>query len=354
MGRTFQLFHKTFIVCLLVLGFTFSHLNVSGQIDQKTNHIFVWDVTQSMKGYNGAPDIYQDVVDLIVRSLNNIEADGSDIYIIPFKDKVLQTYYKKATPEGIASAIDFVQNFEDNAITYTNICIAWERAIELVSTKNKNMIYLLTDGKQNSKQSGYDESCLLRVIDQYCALANNTDNTYTFYISFYDKELPSAVKNKLKNSCPEHLRFIEGTPPTSIIDIHPTRMTQVINLKEGDLTFTQRFDASGPIPDAFKYNVLVDSKGLSLPAGVKLRVKNNQGKQIINGQTSFELDLSADDLKRLRDSAPEEMTATVYYIKQDLNKLGLSDQIIEFTPDRIQLKIRNKREKILKITVLDE
>jgi len=324
------------------------------QITKKNHHIFIWDVTLSMKGYNDAPDIYDEVVDVMVNTLSNIEEDGSNIYIIPFQDVVLQTYTQKATAEGKANAINFVKDFNNENVTYTNICVAWEKAMKLIDDQNKNFLYLFTDGEQSdlsNKDVRYGKDCLNKIIDQYCALINNTENTYTFYISL-NTNLPSNLKEKFKRSCPEYLRLIEGTPPTYITSIQPTNATQIVNLQEEDLSFTQYFDVAGKLPTNFSFNVLLDAQGISLPSGIQLKVKNNQNRKIENGQTVFELDLTYDDIKRLKQIMPEEMIASLIYSKPDLSSMGLSDQIIEFTPDRTKLKIRNKKEKTLKIKIL--
>lgn len=339
---------------ILLLCFLSSALFGFSQISKKNNHIYIWDVTLSMKGYNGAPNIYDDVANVMIKSLGNIEEDGSDIFIIPFQDKVLQTYRQKATASGKQAAIDFVKGFKNENITYTNICIAWEKAITLLNNNEKNIVYLLTDGEQSDLGGkGYPKTCLNKVIDQYCALANNTENSYTFYISMTDKLSPT-FKKKLRESCPEYLRFIEGTPPTNIISIQPTSTTQIVNLRENDLSFTQYFDVDGNLPETFKFNAILSTNGLNLPAGVNIKINNNQNRVIENGKSKFELSINSSDLQKLRKSAPEEMTATLFYSKQDLKKLGLEDHIIEFTPDRVNLKIRNKKEKTLKITLLDE
>jgi len=345
---------KTVKIGILLLLTVFLTANLQAQLSKKQHHIYIWDVTLSMKGYNNAPDIYNDVVDVMVKSLAELEEDGSDIIILPFQDKVLQTYKVKATPTGIEQAIDFVKNFNNENITYTNICIAWEKAIQLIDPRNKNIIYLFTDGAQSDLASkGYPKDCLNKVIDQYCSLINSSENAYTFYISMTDK-LPNSFKDKLRNACPEYLRFIEGTPPSAIIDIQPTNSVQIVNLREGDLSFTQYFDVSGTLPESFRYNAIIDTKGLPIPSSSTFKIKENQGKQIVNGKTEFELLISRDDLERMKKNAPEEMTATVYFSKQNLKNLGLENHIIEFAPDRIDLKIRNKREKTLKITLLDE
>lgn len=339
----------------LLVVFILLHNIVKGQISKKSNHIFIWDVTLSMKGYNNSPNIYNEVVEVMVHTLTNIEADGSSIYIIPFQDKVLQTNVQIANEAGKQAAINFVKNFNNEAVTYTNICVAWEKAIQLIDNRNKNFIYLFTDGEQSdlsNKNQAYGKNCLNKIIDQYCALVNNTQNAYTFYISL-NTNLPTALKQKFKTRCPEYLRLIEGVPPTGITGIQPTTNVQVINLLEGDVSFTQYFDINGNLPQKFRYDALIDAKNIALPSDISLKFNTATSRNIVNGKTDFTLNLQSNQIERLKKILPEESTVTVIYAKQNLQQLGINNEIIEFTPDRIMLKIRNKKEKTLKITILE-
>jgi len=341
-------------ICLLIICIGFQYI-VKGQIAKKSNHIFIWDVTLSMKGYNDSPNIYNEVVDVMVRTLTNIEADGSSIYIIPFQDKVLKTNVQVANEAGKQAAIDFVENFNNEEVTYTNICVAWEKAIQLIDNRNKNFLYLFTDGEQSDLSNtnpSYGKNCLNKIIDQYCALINNTQNAYTFYISL-NTNLPTTLKQKFKTRCPEYLRLIEGVPPTGITGIQPTSNVQVINLLEGDISFTQYFDINGNLPNQFKFDALIDANNIALPSDIPLKFNNAANRSIINGKTDFTLSLKNAQIERLKKILPEESTVTVIYAKQNLQQLGIDNEIIEFTPDRVMLKIRNKREKTLKITVLE-
>lgn len=346
------MFNKAILLCIIFVGLQFV---VKGQIAKKSNHIFIWDVTLSMKGYNNSPNIYDEVVEVMVRTLTNIEADGSSIYIIPFQDKLLQTNVQIANEAGKQAAIDFVNNFNNEEITYTNICVAWEKAIQLIDNRNKNFLYLFTDGEQSdlTKQNpAYDKNCLNKIIDQYCALINNTQNAYTFYISL-NTNLPAALKQKFKTRCPEYLRLIEGVPPTGITGIQPTSNVQVINLLEGDISFTQYFDINGNLPEQFRFDAIVDANNITLPSDIKLKFSDATNRSIINSKTDFTLNLKSNQVERLKKILPEESTVTVIYAKQNLQQLGIENEIIEFTPDRVMLKIRNKKEKTLKIKILE-
>lgn len=369
--------HLSRLILLLIL-FT---QTVSAQIDKKVNHIFIWDVTESMKGvyYDKATgeyktdktkDIYNEVQNVLVNVVNGIEENSGDILIIPFKDKVLEDKRFPTTTEGIAQAISYIQNYDNDAITFTNICAAWKHSFNKIKREEKNLIYLLTDGEQSDlsdRNPAWGKGCIKEMVDAYCKLTQNYKFTYTFYISL-NTTLSSSIKNAICQSCPENLRCSEGNPPSQIIDIQPNRLTQVVNIQDGELSFTQDFDINGELPTAFRYNALLvfqnnkantegvgkntpDSSPLTSHPSTLIKLKQSKNLSIDNGKTTFELDIPTAMLKKLQKEAPEEMRATIYYTKQDLAQLGINDQIIEFTPNKVELIIRNRREKTLKITV---
>ena len=336
------------------------------QIDKKVNHIFLWDVTQSMKGvvnYRSDKDydidesknIYADVQNVITNVISEIEEESGEILILAFQDKVIAEINVKSSAVGIQEAIQFVKTLKNDNLTRTNICGAWQYALTKINPKEKNLIYLLTDGEQSDlsdKNPKWGKDCIFDVVQSYCKLTENSKFTYTFYISL-NTQLSSAIKNTICQTCPENLRCSEGTPPSQIIDIQPNRLNQVVNIQDGGLTFTQNFDITGKLPDAFRYDVVLSIPSDQLSTGTRLRLKQSKGLQIINDKTTFELNLSPSQLKELQLNAPEEFYGTLYYKKQDLNSLGLGNQIIEFTPNKVKFTVRNRKEKTLKITILE-
>jgi len=360
----------------------------TAQIDKKVNHLFIWDVTESMKGvyYDKASgdyktdktkDIYSKVQEVLVNVVNGIEENSGDIIIIPFKDKVLEDKRFSTTTEGIAKAVSYIQNYDNDAITYTNICAAWKYSFDKIKREEKNLIYLLTDGEQSdlsNKNPAWGKGCVKDMVDAYCKLTQNYKFTYTFYISL-NTTLSSSIKKAICQSCPENLRCSEGNPPSQIIDIQPNRLTQVVNIQDGELTFTQDFDINGELPPTFRYNALLvfqntkestagvnkntssieHQPALNLIGGASsIKLKQTKNLSIANGKTTFELDISNTLLKQLQKEAPEEIRAVIYYTKQDLSQLGINDQIIEFTPNKVSLVIRNRREKTLKISIIED
>ena len=48
--------------------------------------IYLWDVTQSMKGYQGkTPNIFDDVVDALEKDINSVKDEQTDIWVLPFQ-----------------------------------------------------------------------------------------------------------------------------------------------------------------------------------------------------------------------------------------------------------------------------
>ena len=353
------------VLVFILLASVFSS-DLYAQLEQKANLIFLWDVTQSMKGVyqdrstgeyktDKSKDIYKEVSNVIVNVINSVEEDAGEIVIIPFQDKVLEEKHFTTTTEGIEQAIAYVQNYNNEDITYTNICDAWEYSLKKINPAEKNLIYLLTDGEQSDlskRNSQWGTDCIYRVLESYCKLAERAKNTYAFYISL-NTELQSDLKNAICQTCPENLRCSEGTPPSQIIDIQPNKQVQVVNIQDGELSFDQSFDIRGNLSPAFRYNAILSLPSDQLPAGYKIKLKQKNDLTINNGKTTFELDLSSAALQQLQQNAPEEITGTIYYQKQDLNQLGIGDNIIEFTPNKVQLKIRNRKEKTLKIKIVE-
>ena len=75
---------KRILSGLAVVLFALS-LNAQGQF-KDVRQTYLWDVTLSMKGYNGAPDIYSKVVEVMVKDIQSITNERTEIVVIPFQD----------------------------------------------------------------------------------------------------------------------------------------------------------------------------------------------------------------------------------------------------------------------------
>lgn len=166
--------------------------------DFKENKIiYLWDVTLSMKGYNDAPDIYDKVKETLVLSIEGIEDESSTITVVPFQDKVLETWSYPATRTGKKQLVDKINRLDNNSITNTNICHAWDYCLQqLIEQPKNNFIYLLTDGTDNVM--GVDELC--KRIIAWCD-SSKTNNAHAVYVMLTEAAQDESISNAIRSSC---------------------------------------------------------------------------------------------------------------------------------------------------------
>lgn len=133
--------------------------NVNAQREtkpQKYRYIYLWDVTLSMKGYNGAPDIYDDVVDFLLEDIDGLpNGKNREVIVCPFQEKILETWQNVCTVEGKNSIKKYISNFNNGDVTYTNLVDPLKYVVRnfVDPQKYETTVYLLTDGNQNAKDA---------------------------------------------------------------------------------------------------------------------------------------------------------------------------------------------------------
>ena len=99
----------------ILLGFVILLLSLSLQAQGQFKDVrqtYLWDVTLSMKGYNGAPNIYEKVVDVMVKDIQSITNERTEIVVIPFQDtKYCDVWRAFATEEGKADIIRHIRSY---------------------------------------------------------------------------------------------------------------------------------------------------------------------------------------------------------------------------------------------------
>lgn len=128
--------------------------------------IYLWDVTLSMKGYGGKPDIYDDVVKYLERSINEIQDESTEVYILPFQEDVLDTWSANCSVEGKKSLIEKVKGYKNDKVTNTNITRPIQYVKEHIisdAKRSSTFFCILTDGAQSNNFGGVkalsDELC---------------------------------------------------------------------------------------------------------------------------------------------------------------------------------------------------
>lgn len=171
---------------LLGLATLLSSLGLFAQGQFKdVRQTYLWDVTLSMKGFNGAPNIYDKVVDVMIKDIQSITNERTEIVVVPFQDRALDVWRELATPEGKAAIIRRISNYKNDNITNTNISAPLQYTIDnIFSTDKIDIMKLMTDGNDN-----VNPTKLYDILDHWCDIAKQKD-AYGYYIL-----LTNAAKN---------------------------------------------------------------------------------------------------------------------------------------------------------------
>lgn len=159
---------------------------------------YLWDVTLSMKGYNGSPNIYDKVVTAMIKDIESITNERTEIVVVPFQNsKYCDVWKEFATPQGKANLKSKIKAYKNDNVTNTNISAPLQYAIDEIFTTDKiDIMKLMTDGVDN-----VDPNKLKHILDNWCQIAKSKD-VYGYYILLTDaaKENGDLII-KLKEIC---------------------------------------------------------------------------------------------------------------------------------------------------------
>lgn len=274
---------KTIIsfVCLL-LAATFVDAQSNAYKDKRLTYL--WDVTLSMKGYNGSPDIYDEVVKAMVRDIESETNDKTEIVVVPFQDsRYCEVWREYATPEGIGNLKAKIKAYKNEKITKTNISAPLQYAIDEIFTTDKiDIMKLMTDGADN-----VDPARLSYILEHWCQIAKSKD-VYGYYIL-----LTEAAKGnddlifQLEEICNFEVIEVENGDMSAINEIRQ------LNVKQSD----ERIGLSINIRD--EYNVAktlrFTSHGSNWAPGYKIHVKTSDNPYLdVDEVVEVKSDLSAE------------------------------------------------------------
>lgn len=210
-------------------------IQVDGQVEEIPKNIFkadryiyLWDVTHSMQGldwdqdsikykYNKDTDIYDQVVEELVRDISIIPDESTEIVVIPFQNASPKSYqgtkhpwiYKTASGQNKQELISKIRSNKKEWLEYkygtgTDVVPALSYVIHsVISSDRVNYLKILTDGKMK------DEQGLRRLMAEWCQLANQNHSMYAFYISL-NNEASIAMK-KLIQEFQGCFKFVDKT-----------------------------------------------------------------------------------------------------------------------------------------------
>ena len=330
-----------FTLCALL----FAHLAVA----QNTN-IYVWDVTRSMIGEGTVigvktPNVYDKVEEYLIKDIEKISIPSTRIVVIPFQEDVLRDYIitaDDATPESKRSVIAKIKETGPACFklthSRTNIAGPIYYALQNYQDKSRNdKVVVLTDGVQN--MAGGSEA-LVDAIKEWNRSSVATD--FMVYVL--------TTENAKRP-------IIEPIPNVDFTDTDRfTNQIETLNL-----TPSQRVDLNIKNDKSLKITFAKNSE-TAIPDGVEVTIKSEPGcplridekATIVGGSICLALQF---DYETLKNQFPQEET----YCKLQLDLVEASKIYSEnsekvkvvLTPSEVTLVIKNKKERVLKVELID-
>ena len=324
-------------VCMLCI---MSAIFAQGRKFKDERRVYLWDVTLSMKGYNGAPDIYDQVVKDLTTDINNIEDDHTELIVLPFQEGILETWKEKATPAGKKALIGKIKNYSNERITRTNLCTPLKDVMNKYLTPDKrNVLYLFTDGAHNMKSPSVEDYHAL--LNSWCNFAEKND-VYGFYMMLTKNAEDPKLINIIETVC--NFDVVKGVGHEFLL----------LRPEESKISYNIKDNAGKPITITIASNI-----NKNYPAGVKLHVWCNDNNYVKIDQT---ISLSHDgkiDIKvtqkmnyeSMKNSMPQTMRIPIHL---ELKDSGNGNTLTKLIANRVNLELINKPEKTLKVYVKPE
>lgn len=301
--------------------------------------IYLWDVTLSMKGYEGkTPDIYDEVLKFLIGDIQKVVDPSTTIVICPFQDRngVLATFETKATKEGVSKLVKSIKNYQNDNITSTDIIGAIDYARKhLIRANESTMLYILTDGKQSKKFGGM--AALIQEINDLSIETYNFDCFTLYYMltkEAEDRGLIEVIDGK------DNIGIVgPGEYENNPLQICITTKNIPVNIKDDStvsICFSTKTEAE--IPNKIKISISA-SENNYLSVDGEYEIKDNK----IVVPLHFLKDYS--ELKNIL-GEKTDLKMNVKLITDKVDK-----QRIIMTSNNVGITLINKPEKTLKIKI---
>lgn len=282
--RIFNL--KSFLIIISML----SALNLYAQ--RERNYIYLFDCTQSMSGYGGSPDIWEQTKQYLKSDIE-ILSENSTVNIVPFQGKaydVIRFERNEYKWNKINKVLDtYIQN-----VTNTNICSAWDSGVKLIDENKDNYLFLLTDGADNS--NGSKEQSLEAVCKRIKEWCGKYKNSYAFYVMLTPaaNDKNNRINQAIKESC--HIEVVDpqGGHIAPFGTFNETEVNvNTLDLKPRKLTFSALGSFNAVIENDNQYFDVILDNGIN-NGEAKLVIKPKYSVQELNTQLPQDEDYSFD------------------------------------------------------------
>lgn len=323
---------KKILLFILVTLFAISTYSQQNKFKERKN-IYLLDVTLSMWGHNGAPNIFDNVRDELIKSISAIQNPNTEIVIVTFQDAILETWSDYATNVGKDKIISKLKAIDPAKLdlSWTNIYSAWKEGRRLVDSNKFNVIYLLTDGVHNSPKSSKKD--LYKEVEDWGSFSENK-NAYAFLVELVDEARDEDLRGTINSTPNAQVISDMNFFVFSIKDNAP-----IINLHE-KLEFELDFigDRIEEIPNNLELIIEMNDENFTLS---KEMFRLNEKPIAIQLIPSKELDLIK--------AAPQTEWYSSLSITFDEGKYPN----VKILDNKIKLKVKNKKEMVLNIKFLE-
>lgn len=192
------------IILTLLLSF-----NVFAQ--KSENIVILWDVTGSLlpqkqetdpfnkkklPSYKEGNGMWVDLKKAVIDCIDYTDIDPSnDITIVTFNDNIRDIYSNKATSEGKAELVRFVQKYEYIPHKWTNIVEPVAKFYDLIKSKKINYMFLFTDGQNDHPKT---KSQFIRTLVSWESKTMSC-NAYGFYVLVHPDAATSEIKSAVQS-----------------------------------------------------------------------------------------------------------------------------------------------------------
>ena len=162
---------------------------------RERNYIYILDCSRSMvTEYH----IWDPTLDYLEKDIARL-SDQTMVTIVPFQG----TVYDKSVIHELKKEFDWAKFKKEvykypETLTGTNICQAWDRALNYIDPNKDNYIYLLTDGKDNKNPSPDGTENVCKRIRQWCERAGNSQG---YYVALSDEAIDDRIRSAVEQ-CP--------------------------------------------------------------------------------------------------------------------------------------------------------
>ena len=282
-------------------------------------YIYLWDVTHSMQGigfvlnsktgkyqqvHDKDSDIYDLVVEEMIRDINSITDETAEIVVIPFQSAAAGSYrgdkdpwiYKTASGANKQELIQRIQASKKNWLKYshevTDVVPSLSYVINsVISDDREDYLKILTDGKMN------DIEGLRKLMADWCAIARQKKSMHAFYISLNDEasEGIRAIISKAQEQEKDCFKLIKPGDITKVFEFYQVIPYPSIAVNANDMiaaeapSVTAQLKVKGPgkLPESFKVKFESEENPF-ISVNAVSAVDNNS----FNVPLSFKMDLN--------------------------------------------------------------